>query len=71
MLFNIFKRKRKVVKDKYKRVLNYKMAHPEKEVPCPKCGKLLEYAYVNGAVEARCPKRKCIMGNSRGIYKYQ
>lgn len=69
MLFNIFKRK--VVKDKYKRVLNYKMAHPEKEVPCPKCGKLLEYAYVNGAIEVKCPKRKCIMGNSRGIYKYQ
>lgn len=67
-MFWIFKRR---FKDKYKKALNYKMAHPEKDVICPKCGKLLEYAYVNGAIEVKCPKRKCIMGNSRGIYKYQ
>ena len=71
MLFNIFKRKRKVVKDKYKKALNYKMAHPEKEVLCPKCGKVLEWAYEDHSIQVKCTKPKCIMGTSRGIYKYQ
>ena len=68
MTFIIFKRK---FKNEYKKAINKKIAFPEKEVICPKCGKSLLYSPIGFIAEVKCPTKKCIMGNSKGIYQYQ
>jgi hypothetical protein len=65
---NLFKRKFKTV---YKKAINNKIAYPDAIVFCPRCGKKLEYFPIGNAAEVKCPSKNCIMGNSRGNYKFQ
>lgn len=64
---NLFKRKLKQPEIK---AINNKIAYPDAIVFCPRCGKKLEYFPIGNAAEVKCPSRKCIMGNSRGIYGF-
>lgn len=64
----MFKRK---FKKEYKKAINYKIAHPEENVSCPKCGKPLLYFPIVNAAMVMCPSRKCITGDSRGNYKFR
>lgn len=66
--FNFFKRK---FKDTYKQAINKKIAYPELTVLCPKCKKTLNYSPIGNVAEVRCTSKKCIMGDSRGNYKFQ
>lgn len=63
----LFKKKLKQVEIK---AINNKIVYPDAIVFCPRCGKKLEYFPVGNAAEVKCPSRKCIMGNSRGMYGF-
>lgn len=67
-MFKIFKRK---FKDKYRKAINMKIAHPEQSILCPRCKKPLMYYEIGNAAEVRCISKRCIMGDSRGNYKFQ
>ena len=64
----LFKKKLKLPEIK---AINNKIAYPDAIVFCPRCAKKLEYFPVGNAAEVKCPSKHCIMGTSRGIYKFQ
>lgn len=64
----LFKRK---FKNEYKKQINYKIAHPENYVPCPRCGRPLNYSTVGNGAEVKCTSKRCIMGDSWGRYRFQ
>ena len=53
------------------KAINNKIAYPDAIVFCPRCASKLEYFPIVNTAEVRCPSKNCIMGNSRGIYKFQ
>lgn len=67
--------KMKLFKKKLKqpeiKAINNKIAYPDAIVFCPRCGKKLEYFPIGNAAEVKCPSKRCIMGDSRGNYKFQ
>ena len=53
------------------KAINNKIVYPEAIVFCPRCAKRLESFTIGNAVEVKCASKKCIMGDSRGNYKFQ
>ena len=49
------------------KALNDKFEEPEKEVRCPRCGKLLVYKSVGNSCEVRCETLNCLYDAIRGI----
>lgn len=67
---NLFKKKKKLKQSEIK-AINNKIAYPDAIVFCPRCAKKLEYFPVGNAAEVKCPTKNCIIGDSRGNYKFQ
>ena len=44
-----------------------KYDHPEREVRCPRCGNVLDYARYPTSEEVTCRTEKCIRAACRGI----
>ena len=64
----LFKKKLKLPEIK---AINNKIAYPDAIVFCPRCGKKLEYFPIENMAIVKCPSPKCIMGDSRGNYKFK
>lgn len=64
----LFKKKFKV---EYYRAINKKIAYPDVQVLCPRCGKPLIYEEVGNGASVRCSSKKCIKGDSWATYGFQ
>lgn len=49
------------------KALNTKFENPDKEVICPRCGKILIYKSAGNSCEVRCETPKCLYDAIRGV----
>lgn len=47
--------------------LEYKMDHPQAEVKCPRCGKMLIYHSFGASCEVKCENNNCLHATLRGL----
>ncbi len=59
-------KKDEITQEEYS-AIDEKTEHPDKEVRCPRCGRMLIYEIRGNSIAVKCPKPRCIYGGIRGL----